>query len=343
MASEPKKTDTTEAALEAVEKALIEDFDLDDTGAADDEAKQSASSESKPTATEDIDFELDIDDLENSLADAANDLREESAAQAEQAPSPAPRPRIPSAPSGSKPAPPPASGIRAANDENTTRLAGVLASMDKRPSQATNWIAAILSIAWIVIAGSYFFLGSQDGGEFATSSFSELLSKPSFMLLAAMTVIPVLLIWAFAIMVRRAQEMRTAASSMTEAAIRLLQPEQVASDSVAAIGSAVRREVAAIGDGMELALARASELEQLVQSEVNSLERSYSDSEIRLRGLVKELSSERGEILNHAEKLRESLTYTHSGLTSELDQVSGRIKLSIDEATSRMSDALNER
>ena len=76
----------------------------------------------------------------------------------------------------------------------------------------------------------------------------------------------------------------------------MLQPETVASDSVATVGNAIRREVAAIGDGVERAIARAGELEFLVQKEVMNLERSYSDSEVRLRRLVEDIGNERSEI-----------------------------------------------
>ena len=47
--------------------------------------------------------------------------------------------------------------------------------------------------------------------------------------------------------------------------------------------------VAAVGDGVERALARAGELETLVRGEIATLERAYSDNEIRIRSLVDEL------------------------------------------------------
>ena len=71
-------------------------------------------------------------------------------------------------------------------------------------------------------------------------------------------------------------------------------------------------------DGVERALARAGELEFMVQNEVTNLERSYTDSEIKLRGLVSEMSIERETIETHAEKLRNSISDTHSGLSDEL-------------------------
>ena len=52
------------------------------------------------------------------------------------------------------------------------------------------------------------------------------------------------------------------------------------------VGQAVRREVAAMGEGIERTLARAVELETLVHTEVNELERAYAQNETRIRSLV---------------------------------------------------------
>ncbi len=115
---------------------------------------------------------------------------------------------------------------------------------------------------------------------------------------------PVLLFYAFAIMISRAQDMRNAARSMAEVALRLAEPETIASERIMTVGQAVRREVSAMNEGIERTIARATELETLVHSEVNALERSYTDNELRVRGLVQELGSEREAIVNHAERIR---------------------------------------
>ena len=104
----------------------------------------------------------------------------------------------------------------------------------------------------------------------------QLLNKPELIGIAIAIVVPFMLFWGFAIMVRRAQDMRIAAQSMTEVAFRLAEPEAIAQDRVMMVGQAVRREVAAMGEGIERTLARAVELETLVHTEVNELERAYA-------------------------------------------------------------------
>ena len=44
-------------------------------------------------------------------------------------------------------------------------------------------------------------------------------------------------------LVRRAQDLRLAAASMTQAAMRLTEPESAAAHKIATVGQAVRREV----------------------------------------------------------------------------------------------------
>src|SRR4029079_6913227 len=89
------------------------------------------------------------------------------------------------------------------------------------------------------------------------TSFQQLLNQPELLGVAVAVIVPLILFWAFALMVKRAQDTRIAAQSMTEVAFRLAEPESIAQDRVMMVGQAVRREVAAMGDGIEDKLARA--------------------------------------------------------------------------------------
>src|SRR5690606_16979433 len=151
---------------------------------------------------------------------------------------------------------------------------------------------AFLSLAWI--AGAAAIANLTLGPDvWQVRSFEQFIARPQLMGLVVATILPIIMFWAFAAMVRRAQEMRLAAQSMTEMAFRLAEPETMAQDRVMTLGQAVRREVAAMGEGIERTLARAVELETLVHSEVNQIERSYSENEARIRSLVDGLGSER--------------------------------------------------
>ena len=170
-----------------------------------------------------------------------------------------------------------------------------------------------------------------------TRSLDAILARPDWVLLGVGAIVPIILFWAFAMMIRRAQEMRIAAQSMTEVAFRLAEPENLAQDRVMMVGQAVRREVAAMGEGIERTLARAVELETLVHTEVNQIERSYSENAARIRSLVDGLGNEREAVVTHAERVRASISGAHETLRDEIGSASDIIRDSILNASTKLS------
>src|SRR6187549_3755181 len=124
-------------------------------------------------------------------------------------------------------------------------------------------------------------------------------------------IVPVVFFFVLAHMFNRAQDMRVVAESMAEVAMRLAEPETAARESIVSVGQAIRREVAAMGDGVERALARAAELEALVHNEVSALERAYNDNEVRIRGLLQDLASQSDTMVTQAEQVRNAITGVH--------------------------------
>src|SRR5271170_1058517 len=130
---------------------------------------------------------------------------------------------------------------------------------------------------------------------------------------------------------------------MARVAMRLGEPEGMARDSIVTVGQAIRREVAAMGDGVERALARASELEALVQSEVAALERTYSDNEVRIRALLQELASQRDTLVGQAEQVRSAINNVQIDLTQDLSTISELVGQQDNEAAMRITHSLAER
>jgi flagellar biosynthesis/type III secretory pathway chaperone len=126
-------------------------------------------------------------------------------------------------------------------------------------------------------------------------------------------------------------------------AMRLAEPESVARDSIVTVGQAIRREVAAMGDGVERALARASELETLVRNEVAALERTYSDNEVRIRGLLQDLANQRDTLVGQAEQVRSAINNVHIDLTQDLSTISDLVGQQVNEAAERITHSLAEK
>ena len=169
------------------------------------------------------------------------------------------------------------------------------------------------------------------------------LDAPILAVLGRVFFAPIMFFYVLAHMVWRSQELRLIAQSMAEVAMRLAEPETVARESIVTVGQAIRREVAAMGDGVERALARAAELEALVANEVSALERAYNDNEVRIRGLLEDLAHQRDTLVGQAEQVRNAITGVHLDLSHDISSVSDLVAEQVNEASRRIAQALTEK
>jgi hypothetical protein len=228
---------------------------------------------------------------------------------------------------------------RVANDDQQS-IGQVLQVLQRRPARSSYFAATAFSAAWLV--GCVFL---------AWAFFPDLSAavgpgrSPAALMIGlfAAALLPVIFFFGVAHMAWRAQELRLIAQSMARVAMRLAEPEGVAQDSIVTVGQAIRREVAAMGDGVERALARASELEALVQSEVAALERTYSDNEVRIRGLLQELASQRDTLVGQAEQVRAALNNVQVDLTQDLSTISDLVGQQVNQAAMQITHSLAER
>src|ERR1700722_15341454 len=254
MANNPKKVkDPTEVALSAIQEAL----NIGDAPVADDvrgSVRNDVTSPSTSTYNEDFDARPGTD-----------------------------RPIF-------DPVEEPRSSRRAANDDRET-IGQILQAIQKgRPARNVYTLATLFAGVWIVgaLLLTVSFLPSLQSAIGQGAGGTLVLAG-----LAALFFAPVLLFYFLASLSWRGQELRMIAQSMAQVAIRFSEPEDAASDSMVTVGQAIRREVAAMGDGVERAIARAGELETLVANEVSALERAYSDNEVRIRALLQDIAHQR--------------------------------------------------
>jgi hypothetical protein len=227
----------------------------------------------------------------------------------------------------------------AANDDQQS-IGAVLQALQNRPARTSYFVAAVFSGVWIVgcLALSLAYLGD------VTAALGPDHSPLAVLIgLAAAALLPIIFFFGVAHMAWRAQELRLVAQSMARVAVRLAEPESVARDSIVTVGQAIRREVAAMGDGVERALARASELETLVRNEVAALERTYSDNEVRIRGLLQDLANQRDTLVGQADQVRSALSNVHIDLTEDLSTISDLVGQQVNEAAERITQSLAEK
>ena len=228
---------------------------------------------------------------------------------------------------------------RAANDDQQS-IGQILQALQRRPARSSYFVAAVFSGVWIIgclgLALAYF-------SDLHTALGTGRSPLALVIGLGAAALLPIIFFFGVAHMAWRAQELRLIAQSMARVAMRLAEPEGVARDSIVTVGQAIRREVAAMGDGVERALARASELEALVQSEVAALERTYSDNEVRIRGLLQELGNQRDTLVGQAEHVRSALGNVQIDLTQDLSTISELVGQQVNDAAQRITQSLAEK
>src|SRR5712692_6576838 len=227
----------------------------------------------------------------------------------------------------------------AANDDRQS-VGRMLQTLQRRPSRRPYVIAGIFAVGWIA-AG--IMLGMAQLGAEPVQLVGENGIAVQLYGFAAVLIMPVAFLFLLAHLVSRAQELRLIGRSMTDTAVRFAEPETIAKESIVSVGQAIRREVAAMGDGVERALARAAELEALVHNEVAALERAYNDNELRIRGLIEDLANQRDTMVTQAEQVRSAISGVHVGLTQDIGSVSELIAASVTDAAQRITRSLAEK
>ena len=254
--------------------------------------------------------------------DAASAAAARAAARARRPAGPAPR-RIAAA---------------AANDDLPS-IGGLIFALQQKPSKSPFLVALVASLVWFVVGGifAYSLIANQLAAPDGTSG---LFTNPAALTALVTVLVPIAIFWFLALLVWRAQELRLMASAMTEVAVRLAEPDKLAEQSVASLGQTIRRQVAAMNDAISRAIGRAGELEALVHNEVATLERSYSDNELRVRGLISELASEREALSNNSHRVSESLRGVGQEIARNLAAASSSIDKKLAERGSQLTELL---
>jgi hypothetical protein len=225
---------------------------------------------------------------------------------------------------------------RAANDDRET-IGQILQAIQKgRPARNVYTLATLFAGVWVLGSAllTYSFLPALQASIGQGPAGTLVLAG-----LAALFFAPVLLFYFLASLAWRGQELRMIAQSMAQVAIRFSEPEGAASDSMVTVGQAIRREVAAMGDGVERAIARAGELETLVANEVSALERAYSDNEVRIRALLQDIAHQRDNLVGQAEQVRSAISGVQIDLRHDIALISDAIASRVDEVAKSTSPA----
>src|SRR5258707_14704104 len=98
-----------------------------------------------------------------------------------------------------------------------------------------------------------------------------------------------------------------------------------------------------MADGIERALARAAELKTLVATEVSALEHAYNDNEVRIRGLLQDLGTQRDSLVGQAGQIRDAINSVHLDLSHDISQISELVSEQVNEASRRITHTLSDK
>lgn len=234
--------------------------------------------------------------------------------------------------------PPPQRRLGAPANDDIPSIGGLIFALQQRPSKTPFLVAAATSVAWFLIGG--FLAFGLISTQVSASGVSGLFGSASALTAALAVLVPIVIFWFLALLVWRAQELRLMASAMTEVAVRLAEPDRLAEQSVASVGQTIRRQVAAMNDAISRAIGRASELEAMVHSEVAALERSYGENEIRVRGLISELATEREALANNSARVSEALKGVGAQIARDISNASSTIDKKLAERGMQLTELL---
>lgn len=226
-----------------------------------------------------------------------------------------------------------------ANDD-IAHAAQLLEEIKSDTSKKPIMAAGIFTVAWVTLCIAI-GLSLFNSGIVATESFS-FTSIPVLFSIAAVLFVPCVLSWGVAVFLYRARELHQISLSLAYTALHLTQPEDMASESIATIGQAVRREVAAMGDGIDRAISRATLLESKFRNEVGNIQGFYKNNESIFNKIILDLEKERDLMSATGDDLEERLPKMLDGLKESSFDFSNIVQ-SADERFSALAATADDR
>jgi hypothetical protein len=173
-------------------------------------------------------------------------------------------------------------------NENEPGGGALISNLKRRPAFTPFWVAFAISLVWIFACAAIFGPAlAREGSLLSSSGLPRLFTAVIALLL------PIGLSWTAAYFLYRAQQLRLVSEALMHTALRLVKPQDVATENLSSVARTIRDEVNHLVNGVEQAVQRAGHLEELVHKEMVAIERAFGSNEERIRTLVAGLESQR--------------------------------------------------
>lgn len=206
-----------------------------------------------------------------------------------------------------------------ANDSGYSRSARPTdeAGADAAPGDVLALIGAGLWAAAIAVSH---ILPNLD--QLASAQFWTSMATAQAVFIAALPLVVVRLMGAIR---RRMDEFEVASERLAASIERLSEPASWVGSNILPIRSAVSSELKALNEQLDRSLDKTVEIESRIRQEVDAIERTFADNELRLGTLVHELSLQRDTVVGATDRVRSVVKESREAMSSELLELSRQL------------------
>jgi hypothetical protein len=169
-------------------------------------------------------------------------------------------------------------------NENDPGTSLMMSRLHRQPSYTAYYVAGLLTLLWV------FGWSMIYSTTLSRQPIAEMVRSISLL------VLPIGIMWIMAYFLWRAQQLRQVSEVLMQSAMRLIRPQDIATEGLTSIAQAVRSEVDLLVGGVEHAVQRATVLEEIVHKEISAIERAFGGNEDRIRTLVTGLENQRSAL-----------------------------------------------
>lgn len=218
-------------------------------------------------------------------------------------------------PAADAPVLPGARPVEAANEDSPAG-AHLHRLISRRPNRAVLYGALAITVFYLGVAAAYVW------GLYGTRPLAAI--PPADLWTIGATIgVPVFLLWLTTYLIWQSQQLRLMSEALARTAMRLTEPEDIATEQVATVAQAVRREIDDMKAGVDDALEQATALNALLSRQLESLEAGTGRAEYRARAIEEVLNRNRAGLEDIARALgAESDAITRS-VRAQVDSVRG--------------------
>lgn len=178
--------------------------------------------------------------------------------------------------------------------------------------RANRWAFTLAGVFCLFWAGTMiaYTLG------YAATPGGQSLGLSWWMLMSGVIIVPCVMAWFLAVMVRETQALRAQARAITHAAGLLIQPDDAAAKGVARLGQSLRRELDAFNVAVETGYAKLAQLQNANKDRLAGAELSVAQAQDRIEHAAQKLTNEREKLQSFSQTLEQAV----SGVAETLNQ-----------------------